>query len=176
MKSEEPAFLDLNRSSFFHRLRVLEVPFAKPGATRQQSATWAENWLCNGRPKARSRWSRRCCWGKRSSWPRPTSSSRSSEPATSIAGAAALVRDACQCGLMKSMELARRRLQELAATSSEFAAIAAAAWQLSLVVRYRRRPPLRSRAAVAACGGTVRAGLAGPVCRRQLRQRAPSSR
>jgi hypothetical protein len=37
---------------------------------------------------------------------------------------------------MKSMELARRRLQELAATSNEFAAVAHAAYQLSLVVRY----------------------------------------
>ena len=54
----------------------------------------------------------------------------------SIAAAAALVHDACQCALMQSMELARRRLQELAATSSEFTALASAAWQLCLVVRY----------------------------------------
>ena len=58
------------------------------------------------------------------------------EKCTSIAEAADVVRDACQCGLMASMELARRRLQELAAVSSEFAAIAHAAWQLGLVVRY----------------------------------------
>src|SRR5262249_6799837 len=44
--------------------------------------------------------------------------------------------DACQCGLMKSMDLARHRLQELAATSHEFTALAGAAWQLSRVVRY----------------------------------------
>jgi hypothetical protein len=58
------------------------------------------------------------------------------EACTSIAEAATMVRDACLCDLMKSMDLARRRLQELAATSSEFTALAAAAWQLSLVVRY----------------------------------------
>jgi hypothetical protein len=54
----------------------------------------------------------------------------------SIAEAADLVRDACQCGLMTSMDLARRRLQEIAAGSSEFKAIAHAAGQLSVVVRF----------------------------------------
>ena len=58
------------------------------------------------------------------------------EKCGSIADAAVMVRDACQCGLMKSMELARQRLQELAATSREFAPIAHAAWQLGLVARY----------------------------------------
>ncbi len=58
------------------------------------------------------------------------------DSSTCIADAVALVHDACQCGMMKSMDLARRRLQELAATSTEFTALASAAWQLSLVVRY----------------------------------------
>src|SRR5262249_50322982 len=43
-KSEEAAFLDLYRSAFFHRLRLLAIGFAKPLATGQQSATWAEKW------------------------------------------------------------------------------------------------------------------------------------
>jgi hypothetical protein len=58
------------------------------------------------------------------------------EQCTSIGEAGVMVRDACQCGLMPSMELARQRLQELSAGSSDFPAIAHAAWQLSLVVRY----------------------------------------
>ena len=33
VKSEEAAFLDLHRSSFFHRLRVLGVSFARPAPT-----------------------------------------------------------------------------------------------------------------------------------------------
>ena len=88
------------------------------------------------------------------------------ETCTSIADAAAQVRDACQCGMMKSMDLARRRLQELAATSSEFIALAAAGWQLSLVVRYGDVPPLRSPAAPAAAGRTLRRGLRWPSSRR----------
>src|SRR3954468_8510362 len=43
-KSVDSAFLDLNRSSFFHRLRVLGVQFVTELRTSQQSATWAERW------------------------------------------------------------------------------------------------------------------------------------
>src|SRR6185295_101346 len=42
VKSEDAAFLDLHRSAFFHRLRVLGVGFATPLPTAQQAATWAE--------------------------------------------------------------------------------------------------------------------------------------
>jgi hypothetical protein len=42
--SAEAAYLDLNRSSFFHRLRLLGISFAAPLATGQQAATWAERW------------------------------------------------------------------------------------------------------------------------------------
>ena len=137
VKSEEAAFLDLHRSSFFHRLRVLGVSFARPAPTRQQSATWAEKWLLQWTPGERDRsWSRPCCSGETVELATAYKFKSQLEACTSIADAAALVRDACQCGLMKSMDLARRRLQELAATSSEFTALAAAAWQLSLVVRY----------------------------------------
>src|SRR5262249_58424857 len=52
VKSEEAAFLDLHRSSFFHRLRVLGVSFARPAPTRQQSATWAEKWVLQWTPES----------------------------------------------------------------------------------------------------------------------------
>src|SRR5439155_14019469 len=55
---------------------------------------------------------------------------------TSIGEAAEVVSDACKCGMMASMEAARKRLQELSASTSEFAAIAHAAHVLGLIVRY----------------------------------------
>jgi len=103
VQSEEAAFLDLHRSCFFHRLRMLDIVFAGPGQRLKF------------RTVARHRVDERC---------------------TSIAQAADLVHDACHCGLMTSMDLARRRLQELAATSSELKVIAHATFQLSQVVRY----------------------------------------
>jgi hypothetical protein len=136
VKSEEAAFLDLHRSSFFHRLRVLGVSFAKPATTRQQSATWAEKWLVQWTPESEIELVEAVLLGETVELATAYKFKSQLEACTSIADAAALVRDACQCGLMKSMELARRRLQELAATSHEFSALAAAAWQLSLVIRY----------------------------------------
>jgi hypothetical protein len=136
VKSEEAAFLDLNRSSFFHRLRVLGVSFAKQSPTRQQSATWAEKWLVQWTPESEIELVEAVLLGETVELAAAYKLKSRLEACTSIAEAAALVRDACLCGLMKSMELARQRLQELAATSSEFIALASAAWQLSLVVRY----------------------------------------
>lgn len=135
-KSEEAAFLDLNRSSFFHRLRVLGVSFAVPAATRQQSATWAEKWLMQWTPESEIELVEAVLLGETVELAAAYQLKARLEACTSIAEAAALVRDACQCGLMKSMDLARRRLQELAVTSREFVPLAAAAWELSLVVRY----------------------------------------
>ncbi|HYV39286.1 MAG TPA: DUF5682 family protein, partial [Gemmataceae bacterium] len=136
VKSEEAAFQDLHRSSFFHRLRVLGVSFAKPAKTRQQSATWAEKWLLCWTPESEIELVEAVLLGETVELATAYKFKSQLEACTSIAAAAALVNDACQCGMMKSMELARRRLQELAATSSEFVALAAAAWQLSLVIRY----------------------------------------
>jgi hypothetical protein len=135
-KSEEAAFLDLHRSSFFHRLRVLGVSFAKPAPTRQQSATWAEKWLVQWTPESEIELVESVLLGETVELAAAYRFKSQLEGCTSIADAAALVRDACQCGLMKSMDLARRRLQELAATSHEFVPLAAAAWQLGLIVRY----------------------------------------
>lgn len=135
-KSEEAAFLDLHRSGFFHRLRLLEIGFAKPLATGQQSATWAEKWQLQWTPESEIALVEAVLLGETVELATGFKFKTLLENCTSIAPAADLVNDACQCGLMSSMELARRRLQELAAVSSEFKVIAHAAFQLSQVVRY----------------------------------------
>ena len=135
-KSVETAFLDLSRSSFFHRLRVLEIGFATPIATREQSTNWKERWDLQWSPESEIALVEAVLLGETVELATAYKFKTNLEKCRSIADAATMVRDACQCGLMKSMELARHRLQELAATSREFAPIAHAAWQLGLVVRY----------------------------------------
>jgi hypothetical protein len=135
-KTDDAAFLDLRRSSFFHRLRVLGISFAQETATRQQSATWAENWHVQWSPESEIQLVEAVLLGETIELAAAYKFKQSLDQCTSIAEAAAMVNDACQCGLMQSMELARRRLQELAAESSEFTAIAQAAYQLGLVARY----------------------------------------
>jgi hypothetical protein len=136
VQNEEAAFLDLHRSSFFHRLRVLGVSFCKQVAVRQDSATWAERWMVKWSPQSEIELVEAVLLGETVELATAFKFSSQLDACKSIAEAAVLVRDACQCGMMSSMELARRRLQELSATSSEFAALASAAWNLGLVVRY----------------------------------------
>jgi hypothetical protein len=135
-KSEDAAFLDLARSSFFHRLRVLEIGFATFAGSRQQATTWAENWVLQWTPESEIALVEAVLLGETVELATAYKFKTNLEKCTSIADAAVMVRDACQCGLMPSMELARSRLQALAAASSDFVAIAHAAWQLTLVVRY----------------------------------------
>ena len=136
VKSEAAAFLDLHRSSFFHRLRVLEIPFAVPERSRQESTTWAETWKLQWSPESEISLVEAVLLGETVELATAYKFKNKLDGCTSIATAAEMVHDACQCGLMKSMESARRRLQELGATSSQFVDLAAAAWQLSLVIRY----------------------------------------
>lgn len=136
VKSEAAAFLDLNRSSFLHRLRVLEVSFAIPQNTGQQSTTWAERWHLQWTPQSEIELVEAVLLGETIEVATGYKFKTRLEQCTSIADAADFVNDACQCGLLAAMEQARRRLQELAAESSSFTAVAHAANQLGQIVRY----------------------------------------
>src|SRR5262245_27265576 len=114
-KTVEAAYLDLARSSFFHRLRVLTIGFAQPVATRQQSTTWAEQWNLQWTPESEIALVEAVLLGETVELATAYKFKTELDKCESIAAAAEMVKDACQCGLMDSMELARRRLQELAA-------------------------------------------------------------
>src|SRR5688500_14623017 len=135
-KSVESAFLDLNRSSFFHRLRVLGVSFVAPLRTSQQSTTWAEKWQLQWSPESEIQLIEAVLLGETVELATGYKFKTILDGCESIGQAAEVVHDACQCGMMKSMDAARKRLQELSATSSEMIAIAHAAHVLGLIVRY----------------------------------------
>ncbi|MDA1017522.1 MAG: DUF5682 family protein [Planctomycetota bacterium] len=136
VKTEDAAFLDLNRSSFLHRLRMLGVDFAEPVRTNQESATWAERWAVQWTPESEIQLVEAVLLGETVELATGYKFRTSLEETTSVGAAAEFVGHACRCGLMKAMEHARRRLQELAAESTEFAAVAHAANELGMVVRY----------------------------------------
>ena len=108
--SAEAAFLDLQRSSFFHRLRMLGVQFAKPVSTGQQSATWAEHWQLQWTPESEIALVEAVLLGETVELATSFQFKTQLEACTSIATAADLVTSACRCGLMASMDLARQRL------------------------------------------------------------------
>ena len=135
-KSADAAFLDLNRSSFFHRLRVLGISFVEPMRASQQSATWAERWALRWSPESEIQLVEAVLLGETVELATAFKFKATLEACGSIAEAAEVVRDACQCGMMASMEAARKRLQELSAETNEMPAIAHAAHVLGLIVRY----------------------------------------
>jgi hypothetical protein len=136
VKSEAAAFLDLHRSSFLHRLRVLGIGFGEWVAVKQESASWAERWHVQWTPECEINLVEAVLLGETVELAAAYKFKTELEKCASIAAAADQVRAACECGLMASMEAARVRLQELAAESSDFAAVAHAAHALGLVVRY----------------------------------------
>ena len=111
-KSKEAAFLDLHRSSFLHRLAVLEVGFAQEAvrATRR-ATTWAESWALQWTPEAEIAIVEAVLLGETIELATAFKFKQRLENCTSIADAAALIRDACECGMSGSIELARQTLQ-----------------------------------------------------------------
>jgi len=135
-KTEQSAFLDLSRSSFLHRLRVLGVSFAEPLRTSQQSTTWAERWNLQWSPESEIELVEAVLLGETIELAAGYKFRSILEKCTSVADAAGVVRNACECGMMSSMEEARRRLQELSAETADFRAIATASFQLGTIARY----------------------------------------
>ena len=136
VKSREAAFLDLHRSSFLHRLAVLGIGFAKKIAVKQEGATWAERWALQWTPEAEIAIVEAVLLGETIELATAFKFKQSLEKCTSVAEAAAVIREACECGMAGSIELARQTLQCLANDSSDFVALAGAASQLGLVIRY----------------------------------------
>lgn len=136
VKSAEAAFLDLHRSSFLHRLAVLEVPFAQKQAVRQDGTTWAERWALQWTPEAEIAIVEAVLLGETIELAVAFKFKQQLEKCTVITEAAKVIREACECGMAGSIELARQTLQRLANDSSDFTALAGATCELGLVIRY----------------------------------------
>jgi hypothetical protein len=135
-KSPEAAFLDLRRSSFLHRLRVLEIGFATAVGTAQASATWKEQWHLQWSPESEIQLVEAVLLGETIELAVAYKFKSILEGCNSVADAAAVVHDACQCGMMTAMEEARRRIQGLSTETNEFRPVASAAAQLGIIARY----------------------------------------
>ncbi len=136
VKTAEAAFLDLHRSSFLHRLAVLEVGFGQQLTVRQEGTTWAERWALQWTPEAEIAIVEAVLLGETIELAVAFKFKQRLEKCTSIAEAAVIIRQACECGMSASIELARQTLQRLANDSSDFTALASATYELGLVIRY----------------------------------------
>ncbi|GAA3411393.1 DUF5682 family protein [Paenibacillus hodogayensis] len=136
VKSQEAAFLDLNRSIFLHRLRLLEIGFAHEQAVRQEGATWAEHWVLQWTPEAEIRMVESTLKGETVEWAVAYVIKERLGQCKDIREASRIVREACECGLPEAMEDARETLQRLAVDAGSFPQLAGAAHGLSVLLRY----------------------------------------
>ncbi|WP_218092890.1 DUF5682 family protein [Paenibacillus solanacearum] len=136
VKSEEAAFIDLHRSVFLHRLELLGIAFARKQRVQQQSASWAESWVLQWTPEAEIQAVESTLKGETVELAAAFVLKERLESCLELAEASRLIRLACDCELTALMEQARSVLQALAVESGSFEQIAAAAYELSVFIRY----------------------------------------
>ncbi|UHA73661.1 DUF5682 family protein [Paenibacillus sp. 481] len=134
--SEEAAFLDLNRSKLFHRLKLLGISFATLRPSGQERASWAEHWVLQWSPEVEIQVVESTLLGETVHIAAAYVLQQKLDGCSSIAEASAFIRVACECGMMTQMEAARQTLQRLAVDSRDVVQIAAATRELSIIISY----------------------------------------
>ncbi|MBA2944148.1 hypothetical protein HZF08_38390 [Paenibacillus sp. CGMCC 1.16610] len=136
VKSEEAAFLDLKRSIFLQRLELLGISFAKKQRVNQVSASWAEVWVLQWTPEAEIQAVESTLKGETIELAAAYALKERLDSCADIAEASRIIRIACDCDLTELMEQATSALQGLAVDAGSFEQVAAAAYELSVLIRY----------------------------------------
>ncbi len=136
VKSEEAALLDLRRSFFLHRLRVLGIHFAALLPSRQDNANWGEYWQLRWTPEIEIEVVESSLLGSTIQDAAAFALKEHSEQAATMAEAAALFQDAFLCGMPAAAAHALTVLQALSVDAAALTDVAATAQRLSIVVRY----------------------------------------
>lgn len=136
VKSREAAFLDLNRSFFLHRLRVLGVSFCTRQAVNQDAATWAERWVLRWSPEAEMELVESALKGDTVPQAASFRLKERVEEAAGIADIAGVLEDAFTCGMPAAVAYATGALQSMAVDAASLEDLAATAQRLSQVVQY----------------------------------------
>ncbi|MBQ3503506.1 MAG: hypothetical protein IJA75_02230 [Oscillospiraceae bacterium] len=136
VKSQDAAFLDLNRSFFLHRLRVLGIHFANILPSKQTQANWGEYWELRWTPEMEIEVVESSLLGDTIEGAAAFALKERAEQAASIDQAAGIFQNAFLCGMPAAAEHALAVLQSLSVDSAALTEVAATADKLSLVVRY----------------------------------------
>lgn len=136
VKSQDAAFLDLNRSFFLHRLRVLGIHFANFLRSKQDQANWGEYWELRWTPEVEIEVVESSLLGDTIEGATTFALKERAVQATSIDQAAGIFQDAFLCGMPAAANHALTVLQSLSVDSAALTEVASTADRLSLVVRY----------------------------------------
>ncbi|MCL2853938.1 MAG: DUF5682 family protein, partial [Defluviitaleaceae bacterium] len=136
VKSREAAFIDLDRSTFLHRLEFLGIGFAKKQSKRQQDATWREIWSLQWTPEVEIQVVEAVLKGETIELAAAFTLKERIGECADVAGAAQLIASACVCKLTEGIGSAISALQRLTADSGDFIKAADACFELSQQLQY----------------------------------------
>lgn len=135
--SEEAAFIDLNRSTFLHRLEFLSIGFANKLGTSQDKATWRESWKLAWSPEVEIQVVEAVLKGETIELAAAFSLKERLDECKDILQAARLISAAYICKLTDGVDNAVSTLQAIAVDSSNFLSTAKAALELSSLIQYK---------------------------------------
>ncbi|MDE6365525.1 MAG: hypothetical protein K2L86_14905 [Lachnospiraceae bacterium] len=136
VSSEKSAFMDLHRSFFLHRLRVIHVSFAQHQAVNQDNATWSEHWVVRWSPEAEIELVESALKGDTIDGAASFAMKERVENAAKMGDIALVIEDACCCGMEKAVGYATAALQKMAVDAASVEDLAKTAQRLSVVVQY----------------------------------------
>ena len=134
--SEKSAFLDLNRSFFLHKLRVLNIPFAQYRRSDQDNATWREEWSLVWTPEAEIALVESALKGDTVELAAAFALKERVEQAQNMSEVAAAIEDAFFCGMGSAATYAASALQAMAVDAVSFEELAKTSFRLSNSITY----------------------------------------
>lgn len=135
-KGEKSAFLDLDRSFFLHKLRVLGIKFAEPRTSEQDNATWSESWVICWTPESEIQLVESALRGDTVELAASFAIKETVEKSVNMSVVAAAIEDAFLCGMPTAAEYAVNALQAMAVDAASFEELAKTAFRLSAIVTY----------------------------------------
>ncbi|MGG6310767.1 DUF5682 family protein [Paenibacillus macerans] len=136
VNSEEAAYLDLDRSIWFHRLKLLGIRFVRNQARSADQAVWSERWVVQWSPEVEIEVVESNLLGETVETAAAFALQQRLEECSTIKEASALISVAYECGMIQQMEAGRMAMQSLAVESQNVVEIAAAARNLSQLIRF----------------------------------------
>lgn len=136
VKTKETAFIDLNRSTFLHRLKVLGIRFAEEQKNAQDKATWAEKWTLQWTPEVEIQIVEANLKGETIEIAAAFHLKELLNESGNITTVASVVRQACECQLTNLFENALSLLQQLLIDYESFTEITNAAHELAVLIQY----------------------------------------
>jgi len=136
VSSEKSAFMDLHRSFFLHRMRVINVSFAQQQSVSQDNATWLEHWVIRWTPEAEIELVESALKGDTIDGAASFAMKERVENADKMGDIALVIEDACCCGMEAAVGYATAALQRMAVDAASVEDLAKTAQRLSVVVQY----------------------------------------